>query len=613
MGVIIAQSSDTAETHAALISLQNSLLPAAYHNSPLADVIERLETALAGRRPTINTALAAANPTLQTVVASLLDENAALAAHAPGGGLGISGTGSTVGNRDGHATTLAPFKALEVQMVNYDLLTEAGRRDAMTAALAPGNLVLVTRVLFREFALDKPQQGADRMAASNSMLTSFNSLRAHLHEYINWYMRVDHGTFVVDPKMMHYEFASLHDRGLLGQLTACAMDEMDFVKAPRGMLGYFQRLSALPKPLVVDKADYYCTAGGMASLSTFVSKLLRSVGVPEALPPGAKGYTFATFCAFYVEKLQLAGQLALLKEQYEHLAACDSLFRSALACMRVTLQSVIYHADVGVQTLNIAILAEDADPIIYLKLLATQVEDKARARYQLGALLSVNPSAAPAVDFNNLRLSDSAWAQMQSKKRKQVGDASSASGGASASTALVYDADGDVVPGLVPHGTGGGPGAGGAVALSPGSLAKSWKWMNPAHSSILVSGRVWNLKEIAGHLHIPMAGAKAPCWAYFLSPCAEQNRSARCDRWGQAGHKTDDDAAHAFTINQSELFEAFSRPATAAEKVGLVRQVQWTQPAGRGGRGRGKGKGKGKGSRGRGRQGQADFRVPSSL
>ena len=78
MGVIIAQSSDTAETHAALISLQNSLLPAAYHNLPLADVIERLETALAGRRPTINTALAAANPTLQTVVASLLDENAAL-------------------------------------------------------------------------------------------------------------------------------------------------------------------------------------------------------------------------------------------------------------------------------------------------------------------------------------------------------------------------------------------------------------------------------------------------------------------------------------------------------------------------------------------------------
>ena len=42
------------------------------------------------------------------------------------------------------------------------------------------------------------------------------------------------------------------------------MDEMDLVKAPRGMLCYFQRLSALPKPLVVDKAYYYCTVGGMA-------------------------------------------------------------------------------------------------------------------------------------------------------------------------------------------------------------------------------------------------------------------------------------------------------------------------------------------------------------
>ena len=89
------------ESHAALVNLQNNMLQPAYHNLPLADVAEALESQLASRRPTINAALARPSPTLHTVVASLLNENLVLAAGAPGSrggsrrGAGIGRQGRT--------------------------------------------------------------------------------------------------------------------------------------------------------------------------------------------------------------------------------------------------------------------------------------------------------------------------------------------------------------------------------------------------------------------------------------------------------------------------------------------------------------------------------------
>ena len=340
-------SGDDAASHAALVNIQNNLLPTASRGLPLADVIEEIETTLVGRRATINTAMAAPGHTLVSVVTSLLDEHRNLSAGAPGGAVAALGAGATSVDKDGQATTLAAFKALEARMVGYNLLTEVGRRDALAAALAPGDVVLATRVVFREYDISKPDKGCDRMATRNSMLGELSNLRAHLHEYINWYMRFDMNARAAIPRLEKYEFASLSDRRPLDLLTSLALDQMDLIAAPHGMLGFLYRRDALAAPISIDVRDYYCTVSVISDLSDFVSKLLKSFGVPDVLPAGANGYTFATFCAFYSAKLKLAGRLPLLLDQYEHLEACSEQFKAALVCMRITLQAVLGHADVG--------------------------------------------------------------------------------------------------------------------------------------------------------------------------------------------------------------------------------------------------------------------------
>ena len=575
------------------------MLQAAYHGCPLADAVEALETQLASRRPTINAAMALPGPTLQSVVQSLLKENLVLAAGAPGGaGTGL-GASLAVVDKDGHATTLAPFKALEAAMGGYNLLTEAGRRDALTAALAPGDLVLVLRVVFRDFSPDKADRGADRMASRNATLGAFSGLRAHLHEYINWYMRVDIATGVVNPRLAKYEFASLMHRTQLDLFSAFSLDKMDLIAAPGGMLGYAYRRDALPRPLTIDPRDYYCTVSVIRDLAQFTSKLLNSIGIPDVLPVGAAGYTFRSFCEFYITILELAGRLPLLKDQYEHLAACDEQFRSALLCISVTLQEVVGHADIGSQTMAIAVLADDSEPITRLKQISQDVDRKVQARMDLAGLLPSSSSFAGAVDFHNLKLSDQAWTK-SSLKRKVGEDLPIGRG--------TFD---PIDPFEAEEQVGKSPGSGG---LPPGVLGGTWKWLDKAKTLLCISGRVWNIKELAKHLGVPVSGPSAPCWPYLLAICDDKNRPARCDRWATQGHGTAKDPPHAFlsTVKAAALAGTYARPATPEERQGLSKEIDWSK-APKEYQQRGRGRGRGGRARGRARQqqGGTSFRRPS--
>ena len=611
MDLILSLSGDTTASHAALVDLQSNLLPATYHGRPIADTLEILESHLVGRRPTVNAAMATAGATTQSVVQSVLKEHLALSAGAPGGASAALGAGSAAVDKDGQATTLANFKALEAQMPGYNLLTEAGRRDALTAALAPGVVVIATRVLFREYSVEKSDKGhADRMVARNETLCTISGLRPHLHEYFNWFMRYDPATAAVDPRLLKYEFATLSKRRLLDQLTSLALDQIDLIAAPGGMLGYFYWRDALPRPRKIDPRDYYCNVATVTELSEFAGKLLSAFGPPTTLPAGASGYTFTSFCGFYIETLKLAARLPLLQEQYEHLAACDGFFRAALICMRVTLQAVINHADVGSQTLQVALIADDADPIAGLKRLAVDVDDKARARANLGALLPTTTGAAHAVDFNNLRLSDTAWTkQSTAAKKRKVGAGADYSQSSYSGddglfdpfTAALEEDDFEAEPSPRAVGGGGNP-------LPPGSLSRSWKWLDQAKRKLVISGRVWNITELAKHLGCAASGVDAPCWPYVLCLCEDKNRPSRCPAWNAKDHGTENGKPHAWLakIDAHALKESHSRAATVEEKKGISTDVDWAK---RGGKGRGDGRGRGR--RARGRQGGSHFRRPS--
>ena len=629
-----------------MINLQNNMLASVYRAQPLGEIIEHLERAVANRQATIDEALNAPNPTIASVTDALLKENTTLIAGAMSSGstpMGIS-SGAAAVDRDGKATTTALFKVLERNITGYNLLTETGRRDALTAGLASGDTLLVTRVLFREYHAGKEiEEKRDRMATRNDMLGSYNGLRPYLHEYFNWYMRYDVSTGAENPRLRKYEFASLQDRSLLVQLTSLQVDQMDFVAAPGGMLGYYQHRDAWSTARHIDPRDYYCSVRTVYQISEFMSKLLSSFGIPEALPVGAAGYTFKTFCDFYVRMLQLAERVPYLHDQYEHLAACDAQFRAALASMRIVLQAVLGHQDIGSQTFKVAILAEDSEPIKRLKALETEILRKIDVRADLGSELPRHHNAAPAVDIQNLKLSDPTWGKIQKPKGKRksatTGDgdleppdkkgALPAQGDlAEAQNALLAEQAqvAHLKRKLLEVGAEGGLSEeelarlGKVVkadgALPPGVLAGSWRWLDAAKHKLCISGRVWNVKELAKHLGVPIHGHNAPCWPYVLALCEDKNRPARCDHWGEKGHASAKDHAHKCLdkINSAALKDQYSTVATKEDKANTSKEPDWSKAPQQSAKGKGKGRGKGRGrgarGRGRGQHGQGEDEEP---
>lgn len=150
--------------------------------------------------------------------------------------------------------------------------------------------------------------------------------------------------------------------------------------------------------------------------------------------------------------------------------------------------------------------------------------------------------------------------------------------------------------------------------LQPGSMT-NWLYAKGG-DFLLISGRVWNLKPLARHLGVRLAG---PYWPFLLCAAPEPNRPARCDKWGQPGHRNASDSAHRLHGRMQDwdaLAAKFSRPIAAdetarpelrrppqAESLGKYTNTQHEAPKAEtpgpssGSPGRGKGKGRGKGAR----------------
>jgi hypothetical protein len=120
--------------------LQKAMLPIQLHDARLADVLDRLESQLASRRPTLNLVLAQANPTLDAVTAAILAENAVMAQVGASAANNIVGNGAPGGGTDADGLAIAkqPFKDVAAALGRFDLTSEAGQRDAIASILVPG-------------------------------------------------------------------------------------------------------------------------------------------------------------------------------------------------------------------------------------------------------------------------------------------------------------------------------------------------------------------------------------------------------------------------------------------------------------------------------------------
>ena len=451
-------------------------------------------------------------------------------------------------------------------------------------------MLLCTRVLFRKFDTDKAKTEVDRMVPRNDFLSKVDGLRPHLHEYFNYMLRVDKATGTVPGHMLAYEFASLSERALLSQVTSFSLDTADFVKAPHGMLGWQHRKDSLLAARYINPVDYYCSTGTVLEIAEFVTLLLECVGISRVLTGAAVGYTFKSFCDFYISKLRLAAQLPLLEEQYDHLQKCDEQFRAFLTVAKVTLTDAVHNGDVGSKDFNVALIQADAEPVTRLNRLETDINTRSQMRASLGSMLPTPNKPRGVNDIDLLRLSDPANTAASTKKKKRKSH-THGDGSCEDQSMLAWIQEEDERD-AQDQGRGGDDKA--KEGMPPGCMVDSWRYLNKEKTLLLISGYVWDLKDLSKALSMPLKG---PCWPFLLTRATAQNRPSRCDKWGQQGHENAKSAAHKFSIDLDTASKKYARVATKDEKQGLQVSPDWDAIK----ESKGKGKGRGKGGRGKGR------------
>ena len=582
---VLALGQNEGQTVGALRMLQKAMLPPEFHTARLSDVFDRLETQLTSRTPTINAALAKANPTLNDVTAALLAENAIMAPVGSSAANPVVGQGAPGGgaDTDGIALSRQPFKDVEAVLGALDLSSEQGQRNAITAILAKGECILAIRIL-----LHPNHKSSDAASSRNATCIAINSLRPQLHNYFNYALRVDTSgpTSFLPPYMLHYSFATATGREeadtLIAQLLRFEFDHMNFFGAPHGAGTWAQHVSASTAAETVATVNRFIQPSNIERIKSFVAILLGSLGLPQSLPI-AQGYTWPAFVEFYSAKLQLARQLPLLLDQYEHLAQCSQLFEAALTAMRHRLVAVVRDPNPAGRTMQVALFPPDSSIIQNLNTIAAEIVRKRTVRGDLAGAFVPHKGQAPVANWETLRLDDPFFVNhMKSAKKARVGDSSGS---------LTFGMDALDVAGDVPANSTNPNG------LAPGSLAASWRWH---HNRMIISGLSWDVAALAKHLGVPARGVGAPCWPFVLADCHDKNRMARCGFSAKPGHEQFGSTAHALAkdFDRAAMTARFSTQATPEEKAGLV-----TTPAGKG-RGKGAGKGgRGRGERGRGRQG----------
>ena len=602
---IIQLGDDEEKIIGALRTLQRALLPSDLRESKLFDVIQQLEEKVADRSPTINPILNGAAPTLSKLVAALLAENEVIAPSSSAGGpaSGDGGSGPGGGVADGIALTLQTFKDVEAALLGLDLDSEGGQRAAISYVLGQGECVLAMRILLHP----KPQT-SDSAASRTPTCTKLELLRPHIFLYLNHTLRLN---FNVKPPavptvplhMESYSFATSDCRedpnSLLAQFLRFEFNTMDFFSEPYGAGAWFRKQNVSESIEIIAPANYYCIPANVKKLKGFLGVLLAALGIPRAPPappPGvAQGYSWQTYVDLYLERLDLAGSLPLMVEQYEHIQACSNLFSGALTYVRHRVTSLIRATDPGPRSMEVALFPADSSPITSLDALESEIKRKREARGSMAGAFEAHKGAAAVTPWERLKLDDSWYLSHVKKvataaaKKAKFGAEPSPSGGTGSYSGLSFGMDQLALAGDSPN-----PNAG--QGLPPGCLCASWRFAN---GRLVISALSWDLGALAKHLCVPAKGQNAPCWPYHLSLCEGKNRMARCDKTKQAGHNAPDAAAHqpvaGLDLDVLSKDETFARPATVEEKLGLNKNPVYPD-SGRGGKG-------GRGARGRGQRG----------
>lgn len=376
-------------------------------------------------------------------------------------------------------------------------------------------------------------------------LSKLNDLRPDRFDYFNHELRIDATRSAIPDRMMRYTFASSLEPDLLDMFLRFEFEDMDWFKAPHGLNGYLQALQSRAAPAFTDPRDYFAVPEQMIELGKFGQKLFTALGC--TVGDVAQGKDFNMLCEFYAEHLKCSWKCVNQEDQLKWIENSATSFKGALAAIGASIRQRVYSANPGTATLPRALLSNSAEQIQVCLRQQSSMETLAEFRAQYGSL---GESTGTALGNTHLPLPSERHRDRSTfKPSKPKKPSSESTEGASGRSKMKIEPLGGSEEDK--------------AAAKPGSQANRHRWGN-GKSLLYISGQVWNVKGIADKFKLDV---NAYCWPYLLASCAERNRASRCDKWGQAGHKSDKDRAHVLPreVSPASLKE-FARPASVPER-----------------------------------------------
>ena len=492
----------------------------------------------------------------------------------------------------------AAHKELEARVMGSDLESQAGLFDLFSLACdGQKGRLLAMRVLFNQ------TEAGDPLAKRDAALGALNDKRSRLDEFVDYMLTLDLATGAPDPRLRKYTVART---SFLSLIKRQQFKQVPWVPSP-GLLGFLQHRDSKAQAVTLPEADYYCIPQVLEDLGPYGQKFFTGLYGFGAVVDVRDGYSWDGMCKYFAEHLNLARRLDTKEDQIKWITYAVDKFNACLDLISDTVREIIFSSDVA----NVCTSTYMRSPYDGLG----------------GPNISVRRPLlrADAPPLSDLADRKQALQTMLNKRCEE-----DVFGGVSTSTAATYDdvqlprlsaAKKRAVPEPPQSGKGRGRGRGGrgdeppakpaagrgldAISSTPvpGSRLKTFKWKKSPSGKqyLIVSGRVWNVTELAAHLRVSVS---AICWPYVLARASSpEARSQRCDKWGKPGHGAQGQGAHIHLDIYSDEFKPFWREASVQEKAGIESMLPAHASAAAKGKGKSAARGKGKGRGGRGRGG----------
>ena len=453
------------------------------------------------------------------------------------------------------AVTTAQFRSFITAAAGEDTTSVEGRRKVLEYALTEAMPLNARVVCYGEASVIK----------RHPALGVLNGLRGELGGYLGYCQAVEPTTGAVPDRATAWNFAGRNQSApeQMNLFLKQRFSEMDPYNAPCGVYA-LRQLSAGNTCAYQEilRIDFHCNIQCIRDLDDFMTRSLTGVGVPAFLLAGSTGFTFSTFCSFYIKHLEVALTLHTPEEQLKWLTDCSSNFLGLRQCCETEMQRVLFSSAVATERFG-ALMPYDGQPAANLRRMAEGARKITDAREVFDWLGRPSGASSTAINPHTLPLISELQRRLNLKRTRDL--------------AVM---DGEMDADLMDLST----------IKAHGALAHTWMWLDSDH--LLISGWVWAVRDVAEAHNIPV---EARCWPVLLTSKVAHNKLAICAETGDPLHANLQCDKHAplpgFDPKDPTVRAKYTRRATNEESQRLASAKPvplWVQSGrGRGGGARG--------------------------